>query len=201
MVKEKVCGKCSETKSLNEFYKNKTTKDGYQYNCKDCFRAYDQNYAQSGRGKKARRKAVRRYARTDKRKQSIKRYQQSNKGKQTTRRYQQSRKGRQAAKKVDAIRRARKNQVGGDYTTGQWYALCKFYDFCCLRCNRKFPFEKLTLDHIRPVSKGGSSNIWNTQPLCNRCNSKKWTNQIDYRKVLPDWINRDGPVWQQDTLF
>jgi hypothetical protein len=24
---------------------------------------------------------------------------------------------------------------------------------------------------------------------------------MDYRQTLPDWINRDGPIWMQRSLF
>ena len=32
----KNCNKCNETKALDEFYKDKTTKDGLKYRCKKC---------------------------------------------------------------------------------------------------------------------------------------------------------------------
>jgi len=40
----------------------------------------------------------------------------------------------------------------------------------CLFCNSK---ERLTIDHIIPVSKGGDDNEENLQCLCLKCNSKK----------------------------
>lgn len=35
-MKSKKCSKCKELKSINEFHKNRTRKDGYEYLCKDC---------------------------------------------------------------------------------------------------------------------------------------------------------------------
>lgn len=52
-------------------------------------------------------------------------------------------------------------------------------DKCCLKCERK---DKLTIDHIIPISKNGSNHISNLQTLCEKCNSKKSNNIIDYRK-------------------
>lgn len=53
------------------------------------------------------------------------------------------------------------------------------YNYSCLRCNKKD--IELTIDHIIPLSKGGSNNIDNIQPLCRSCNSLKGTKVIDYR--------------------
>ncbi len=44
------------------------------------------------------------------------------------------------------------------------------YKFRCVTCGAK---EKLTIDHIRPVSKGGKNEISNLQILCKSCNSSK----------------------------
>ena len=39
----KVCSGCKETKGLEEFYKNKSQKDGLENQCKDCRKKYRQN--------------------------------------------------------------------------------------------------------------------------------------------------------------
>ena len=75
-------------------------------------------------------------------------------------------------------RRANKRGSGGSFTADEWNELCKKYDNKCLSCGKK---KKLTVDHIVPVSKGGSSNISNIQPLCQSCNSKKGVEVVDYR--------------------
>jgi 5-methylcytosine-specific restriction endonuclease McrA len=53
----------------------------------------------------------------------------------------------------------------------------------CLCCGAS---EALTADHVIPVSKGGSSNIENIQPLCLPCNTRKGARIIDYRKGPDD---------------
>lgn len=68
--------------------------------------------------------------------------------------------------------------AGGSFTAAEWNELCKSYNYKCVRCGRK---EKLTADHIKPVSKGGDSNISNIQPLCRSCNSSKGAKVIDYK--------------------
>lgn len=40
-------------------------------------------------------------------------------------------------------------------------------------CNMCKSTDDLTLDHIKPLSKGGTNDISNLQVLCRRCNAKK----------------------------
>lgn len=90
-------------------------------------------------------------------------------------------------------RRTRKTQAGGSFTAEEWKSLCNHYGNKCLCCGRKG--VRLTADHIKPVIKGGTSNIDNIQPLCGSCNSAKHDKHIDYR---PD----AGPLrWLQAKLF
>ena len=43
----------------------------------------------------------------------------------------------------------------------------------CNGCAQKFPIRNLTVDHIKPFSKGGTDKPSNLQLLCNSCNSTK----------------------------
>lgn len=85
-------------------------------------------------------------------------------------------------------RRAVVAAAGVMYTRAEWDRLCAFYDHRCLCCGKRRP---LTVDHVVPVTKGGSNLIQNLQPLCRSCNSRKNDQTIDYRPSLPPWME-DG---------
>jgi 5-methylcytosine-specific restriction endonuclease McrA len=89
----------------------------------------------------------------------------------------------------DHRRRTAKTKAGGSYTVGEWKALCEQYDSRCLCCGKK---KALEFDHVIPVSKGGSSDISNGQPLCRSCNASKGDKTTDYRTKpgILRWIQR-----------
>lgn len=43
----------------------------------------------------------------------------------------------------------------------------------CYYCDKKFPKDQLTMDHIVPVVRGGKSTKSNVVVCCKECNSKK----------------------------
>lgn len=83
--------------------------------------------------------------------------------------------GRNASRR----RYAREQGAEGTHTFKKWQELKKQCDYTCLMCKRKEPEIKLTEDHIVPLSRDGTDYIDNIQPLCQSCNSKKYT-QILY---------------------
>ena len=82
--------------------------------------------------------------------------------------------------------------VIGSHTNKEWEDLKKYYDFRCVKCGKSEQqlkvewkgtnFDKLTKDHIVPISRGGTDHIWNIQPLCVSCNSRK--HKIKNEKIV-----------------
>lgn len=78
-------------------------------------------------------------------------------------------------------RRAYRKGAAGRFTKAEWMGLCFRYGNRCLACGGQ---KKLTVDHVIPLSQGGTNDIGNIQPLCFSCNASKGTKTIDYRSIL-----------------
>jgi 5-methylcytosine-specific restriction endonuclease McrA len=89
---------------------------------------------------------------------------------------------RNCRKKRADIYSARKNVNGGSHTRKEWEEKLSHYQKCP-RCgrywedipdrpNKRYKY-KWTIDHIIPITMGGTDNIDNIQPLCYQCNSSK----------------------------
>ena len=58
--------------------------------------------------------------------------------------------------------------------------LIKFVGFKCPCCGVQFSTTNISVDHILPLSMGGSNYIDNIQPLCVDCNVRKNAKEINY---------------------
>lgn len=85
-------------------------------------------------------------------------------------------------KHYDKLALLKRKGVAGEHTRQEWAELKAKHDYTCLRCGKREPEITLTKDHIKPVSKGGTNDIGNIQPLCHSCNSRKFTQEITYGK-------------------
>src|SRR5215210_2254449 len=76
-------------------------------------------------------------------------------------------------------RRAARHASPGSFTTEEFRALCESYGNRCLACGDTE--AALEADHVVPLTRGGTDDIGNIQPLCGTCNRKKFVGVIDYR--------------------
>lgn len=68
----------------------------------------------------------------------------------------------------------------------EWESVLRTYGNRCARCGATQKRRALSMDHIRPVSKGGLTTLDNLQPLCHRCNSRKNAKEERYLPVTED---------------
>lgn len=96
------------------------------------------------------------------------------------------------ANEQSRIKRARKANAEGSHTLKEWRALVRRYEGYCLCCKKHFGFDRLTLDHVVPLAKGGSDYIANAQPLCQSCNAAKSDHHAtDYRETWGQPLTAD----------
>lgn len=68
-------------------------------------------------------------------------------------------------------RRALEAGAGGHFTEEDWKHIKNLQNNRCKICGEE---KKLTVDHIIPLSRGGTNYPSNIQGLCLNCNSRKW---------------------------
>lgn len=90
-----------------------------------------------------------------------------------SRAYRKTPKGLESARYYNERRRARKLKVKGSFTKEEWLKVRDATDGVCSYCGKYVGVEKLTLDHIVPLSKGGTNYITNIRAICKRCNSRR----------------------------
>lgn len=83
-------------------------------------------------------------------------------------------------------RRALKHNAEGTHTITDLKYIYDHQKGICGKCREYIPFEKMTVDHIIPLTWGGSNYASNIQLLCKPCNCSKGNhNDIDYRDYIP----------------
>ena len=192
----KYCPGCKTEKTTESFYKNKSTKDGLQAYCKDCWKM------KSGESRvrhiEARRLQARRH-RAEIRNAEPERikleYQEwyAKSGKNYHRDWQSNnrekvrhaaitwrRRHPEESRSSGNKTRLRRAGLTEFHTLDEWLDLIRKCDGKCLKCGTD---ENITIDHVIAISQGGSDLISNIQPLCKKCNASKGNKSTDYRPI------------------
>ena len=103
-------------------------------------------------------------------------------------------------KKYNHKRRASKKANGGFYTDAEWEECLEFFNYKCAYSGK--PMERISVDHIVPLSKGGTSYISNIVPCELRINNSKGSKDLEkwylsqefysderYEKIK-EWVNK-----------
>lgn len=71
-------------------------------------------------------------------------------------------------------RRSRVKEASGSCSPAEWREILEHFGHCCAYCLRhQRDAGGLTVDHIDPISKGGTNDPDNLVPACQPCNSSK----------------------------
>src|SRR5688572_20157370 len=143
----KRCTMCGEEKPLDDFHRDKRNKDGRRAYCAKCGTKNagiweKLNWARIKIAKNLRRKE-RRHSdplQPEKSRLGYLRYAEQNREKE-----------RERIRIKGHNRLAKIKGTGGIITDKEWQELKRRYGYACLRCKRKEPEIKLTLDHVKPV--------------------------------------------------
>lgn len=170
----KRCSYCHELKSVDEFYRNRSKRDGLQCRCKRC-------HAIDREGKRA---ADRRYAAKDRARvvARVKAWREMN-----PERYRAQVRRHGAAR--EARKRARRTGAVGTATTGQLQARWTYYGGRCWMCGGQAD----GWDHVIALSLGGPNWPSNMRPSCRSCNSWKKERPLSALR----WDDRGRPVKYQ----
>jgi 5-methylcytosine-specific restriction endonuclease McrA len=165
----KRCCHCKVEKPLSEFCKNRSTKDGLSKVCRTCLYMYTSAWKKNNRDKVA--------LQTERNQGTTERYYLAHREKilEWQKNYHHS---HRAEESVWHRNRRSKKKASGEFTYAEFKQLCDRFGNVCLCCGME---KKLTPDHVIPLSRGGSNNIDNIQPLCFECNHRKRAKTIDYR--------------------
>lgn len=190
------CSKCHAHQERDQFHVNRKIKDGLALHCKACVKAYCElksveraakarqwqkdNPERAAEANRAYRKANKNAISSRHRKAyQEKAMQPGFRDEQNAYRRDWLRAGGKNNEREIHRRYARRKAMnGGELARDEWeYLLYKYHGKCCA-CGATGVLEP---DHIIPVSKGGTNDIDNRQPLCRSCNAKKRDRIADFR--------------------
>lgn len=179
----RICNKCKIEKTVEDFPKNKKCKSGRERTCKKCVYKSREN-------KKDNQKKLARKWYLENRELTLKRqskYYQENKERLKAYGRQHTKDNPEIYKAASHRRRAAiKNNGRNDLTADQIRWLFDNFQKC-IYCGIE---DDLTIDHIKPISKGGQNTLDNIVVACMGCNNKKRTRTVS--EVEPGLFSVNG---------
>ena len=199
-MKTKACTKCKSVLTTDNFSKNKNSKSGLEYRCKECRRKTGEEYRNKNKEKETIRHAKYHLLNNDKVKTYQKKYREENKEKikEKDMKYRENNKDKEAIRRIKYYeanigkyriqhkkyksenkekiniatnkRRAIKRSLPATLTIEQWESSKMYFDNKCVYCGEKLPLEK---EHFLAITKSGEFTVDNIIPSCRICNCNK----------------------------
>lgn len=158
-ISQKTCCTCNEVKAAEGFYKNATSVDGYNNQCKQCHLDYYKSYYQEN---------------SDKKKKIARTWYAENKEQAAERVREWRAQNPDLVRSIQNKHRAKKAKaLIADFTEAQWQQLLEANGERCAYCGTED--TEICRDHAVPLAVGGDHTLTNIVPSCRVCNSRKHT--------------------------
>jgi len=166
------CSVCKESKPLEQFHKNKNRKNGRSVTCKPCAinrsRIWEKNNPEKVK-ENSRILYHRDLEKSRKNRQiRVKKWVEKYPEKMVAAQKAYRLKNPEAKRISEQKRRA--NKLGNGVFKISQKEILNIIRSSCVACGS---YDKITMDHIIPLSRGGRHSIGNLQPLCFSCNASK----------------------------
>lgn len=194
----RICTKCSTPKPDSEFHRDKGGSNGRRAKCADCEATLErERYLREAEKIKERQREYRKMNL-----EAVRLQEKAN--------YERNRDARvESAVKHAHIRRARLAEL--EYEKGITVtALRKRHGDNCQYCNAALDFKagkrgainprRASIEHVRPISKGGTHTWDNVTLICHQCNTSKNAKTLDEWKPS-DVLDREHTMVGQLALF
>lgn len=196
-----ICTKCKRETPLEKMGKNKNSKNGYNIYCLDCIRELSRLYRVSNKEKcrlssknwtkknikKVKEKNLKRYyLKSEEIRKKCADYRKLN----HERRLEIERSSRLRNKEKNRPSKNARQGIRNRKLANTPYLILekelrKIYNSPCFMCGCE---ENQSLDHIIPISRGGSHSVGNIMTLCKNCNASKNARTITEWKHSKDML-------------
>ena len=172
MHEMKRCSRCGDVKELNQFYKDSRIKNGKKAHCKVCDKVYVRS-PQRFKNAAIKRKENKNWGNKNRKPSALKRKYNPSKKAEYDKKYRSSEKGKSNCK--NRKYKYRSLNKDSNFKIEDWRKLLSGFDNKCAYCGSE---NDMSIDHIIPISKEGTSHIYNLLPACRQCNRKKGVKNI-----------------------
>lgn len=179
----KTCSTCKTQKPYTDFRADVRYSDGYMGQCNTCRNAKKSEYHLNNKEKIKATKAVWRANNKEKLVSYRIKYHAKYPDKITATRRNWESKNREAIRNIKATRRSRL-EANAVYVISR-KELHKLHNSACIYCGS---FDRISMDHVVPIYRGGSHGIGNLVSACLACNSSKKD------RTIMEWRLSNAPL-------